>query len=215
MPIDVGDLQRLFDQVDLEGELGVARHVVEKDGQRQLGADVLDVAQQIVLPCREVIRSGQHDGARPFVAGVFGQVDRFGERRVGDADQNRHAAVDLAADALDQFHPHLVAQARALARGAEDEQAVHSAGQQCSTSRSRPSTSSSSCPASGVTMGGIMPRNGAGRGEFKGCLFRRSEGRQGGGRRGERSACGIRSRTPHSYYRAGLPLAGKRIKMVL
>ena len=113
----------------LEGDLGERRHVVEEQRQRQLGHQVVEVLPQLRLAARQIVRRRDHDAPAPGVRREPGEVHRLDERRVGDADEHRHAPADLAADALDQFAPQPVAEAGAFARRAEDEQPADAAGE--------------------------------------------------------------------------------------
>ena len=122
-------------------------------------------------------------------------------------------------DPVDQLDPQLIAQARAFPSCAEKEQACTPPARMCSTSCSNP-TSSSSGPASGVTIGGTMPRNGAGRGEFKGDSPTECEGPDLGAGVIRNEVADSPGRTADAsisdclIYR-GCQLAGKRMKMGL
>ena len=59
-----------------------------------------------------------------------GERQRLRVARVGDADQHRDAAVDVGTSAIDQLPAHPMADRRPFAARAENEQAVHAAGDQ-------------------------------------------------------------------------------------
>ena len=115
------------DGLQLEGDLGERRHVVEEQRQRQLGHQVVEILPQLRLAARQVVRRRRHDRLRPGVRREPGEGQRLDKRGVGDADEHRHALADLTADALDEFAPQTVAEAGAFARRAEDEQPAHAA----------------------------------------------------------------------------------------
>ena len=96
MPTMFGMASALAYRFRLERELGVARHVVQKHRQRQLGGDVFHVFPQLGLPRRKVVGSRKHDGLGAGSSGMLRQINRFDERRIGDADQHGHPAVRLA-----------------------------------------------------------------------------------------------------------------------
>ena len=68
-----------------------------------------------------------NERVRAGLGGAPGDVHGLDKRGVGDADQHRHAMIDLFANALDEFPAQAVAQTRPFAGGSENKKAMHAA----------------------------------------------------------------------------------------
>lgn len=127
MPQNVGNLCRARHALRLEDHLRQTGLVVEINRQRRVARQALNQLEQVALTELEVERRrGYHRrGASPGCN--LGHVQRLGIGRVADAHQHRNPLAHLLADALDQLPPHAIAQRRALAGGAQNEQGINAA----------------------------------------------------------------------------------------
>ncbi len=90
---------------------------------------MLEVLAQLRLALGHVVGRGEDDGVGAHARRVARQGHRLDERGVRDPDEDGHASPHLPGHAADQLAPEPMAQARALARRAEDEEAVHASGE--------------------------------------------------------------------------------------
>ena len=103
------------------------RHVVEVERKRQLRREALQIAEQFGLRGGEIVWRREHERVGSAPAGRFGDGERLGDRRFADAHQHRHPPGDDAANPLHKLVLERRAEARSLAGGAQNENAVHAA----------------------------------------------------------------------------------------
>ena len=124
---DFSEVGNAAEGFELEMDFGHHRHVVEEEREGQLRDEAFDEFEEFGLAGGEIVGGGGDDAVGAGIGGELGEVDGFDEGGVGDADENGEAVVHELAGAGDDFAAEAVAEAGALAGGAEDENGADAA----------------------------------------------------------------------------------------